>query len=116
MSAPAKFQELDLYDLNALLSDEERMVRDMVRRFVDEEVLPIVEEHHRAGTFPREKLKTLGELGLYGPSLKGYGCPGLSNIAYGVAMMELERGDSGFRSAASVQGSLVMYPIWAYGS
>ncbi len=111
-----KFSELDLYDLNGLLTDEERMVRDMVRSFVDSEVLPTIEAHHTAGTFPVEKLKTLGELGLYGPSLKGYGCPGLSNNSYGVAMMELERGDSGFRSAASVQGSLVMYPIWQYGS
>jgi glutaryl-CoA dehydrogenase len=112
----AKFSELDLYDLNGLLTDEERMVRDMVRSFVDSEVLPTIEAHHTAGTFPVEKLKTLGELGLYGVPLKGYGCPGLSNNAYGVAMMELERGDSGFRSAASVQGSLVMYPIHAYGS
>lgn len=111
-----KFNELDLYDLNGLLTDEERMVRDSVRDFVDRDVLPTIEAHHTAGTFPTEKLKTLGELGLYGPSLKGYGCPGLSNVSYGVAMMELERGDSGFRSAASVQGSLVMYPIWQYGS
>ena len=111
-----KFQELDLYDLNGLLTDEERMVRDSVRDFVDREVLPDIEAHHTAGTFPTEKLKTLGELGVYGPSLKGYGCPGLSNVSYGVAMMELERGDSGWRSAASVQGSLVMYPIWQYGS
>ena len=111
-----KFSELDLYDLNGLLTDEERMVRDMVRSFVDSDVLPTIEAHHTAGTFPVEKLKTLGELGLYGVSLKGYGCPGLSNNAYGVAMMELERGDSGFRSAASVQGSLVMYPIHEYGS
>lgn len=116
MASNAKFSELDLFDLDGLLTDEERMVRDMVRRFVDEEVLPDIEEHHTAGTFPIEKLKTLGELGLYGPSLQGYGCPGLSNISYGVAMMELERGDSGWRSAASVQGSLVMYPIWQYGS
>ena len=116
MGSNTKFTELDLYDLNGLLDDEERMVRDSVRRFVDEEVLPDIEAHHTAGTFPVEKLKTLGELGLYGPSLKGYGCPGLSNISYGVAMMELERGDSGWRSAASVQGSLVMYPIHAYGS
>jgi glutaryl-CoA dehydrogenase len=116
MGSNSKFTELDLFDLNGLLSDEERMVRDMVRRFVDEEVLPTIEAHHTAGTFPIEKLKTLGELGLYGPSLQGYGCPGLSNVSYGVAMMELERGDSGWRSAASVQGSLVMYPIHAYGS
>ncbi|HCP48230.1 MAG TPA: acyl-CoA dehydrogenase [Deltaproteobacteria bacterium] len=107
---------LDIFDIDVLLTDEERMVRDMVRRFVDEEVFPIIEEHHRAATFPSSMLKRLGELGLYGPSLKGYGCPGLSNIAYGIAMQELERGDSGFRSAASVQGSLVMWPIHAYGT
>jgi alkylation response protein AidB-like acyl-CoA dehydrogenase len=111
-----KFQELDLYDLDGLLTDEERMVRDMVRRFVDEQVLPIIEEHHRAATFPTHLLRTMGELGLFGPALTGYGCPGLSNISYGLAMQELERGDSGFRSAASVQGSLVMWPIHAYGS
>jgi len=107
---------LDLFDIDSLLTDEERMVRDMVRRFVDEEVFPIIEEHHRAATFPTAMLRRLGELGLYGPSLKGYGCPGLSNVAYGIAMQELERGDSGFRSAASVQGSLVMWPIHAYGT
>ncbi len=116
LTISAKFQELDLYDLDSLLTDEERMVRDMVRRFVDDEVLPIIEQHHRAATFPTEMLKTMGELGLFGPSLKGYGCPGLSNVSYGLAMQELERGDSGFRSAASVQGSLVMWPIYAYGS
>jgi len=110
------FQELDLYDLNSLLTDEERMIRDHVRNFVNSEVLPIINEHHEAGTFPVEMLKTLGEMGLYGPSLKGYGCAGVSNVAYGLAMQELERGDSGFRSAASVQGSLVMWPIYAYGS
>ena len=110
------FQELDLYDLDGLLTDEERMIRDHVRSFVNSEVLPIINEHHEAGTFPREMLKTLGEMGLYGPSLKGYGCAGVSNVAYGIAMQELERGDSGFRSAASVQGSLVMWPIYTYGS
>ena len=110
------FQELDLYDLDALLTDEERMIRDHVRSFVNSEVLPIINKHHEAGTFPTEMLKTLGEMGLYGPSLKGYGCAGVSNVAYGIAMQELERGDSGFRSAASVQGSLVMWPIHAYGS
>jgi alkylation response protein AidB-like acyl-CoA dehydrogenase len=110
------FQELDLYDLNSLLTDEERMIRDHVRSFVNSEVLPIINEHHEAGTFPTEMLKTLGEMGLYGPSLKGYGCAGVSNVAYGIAMQEIERGDSGFRSAASVQGSLVMWPIYTYGS
>jgi alkylation response protein AidB-like acyl-CoA dehydrogenase len=120
MNAPhtlsTSFQELDLYDLNSLLTDEERMIRDHVRNFVNSEVLPIINAHHEAGTFPIPMLKTLGEMGLYGPSLKGYGCAGVSNIAYGLAMQELERGDSGFRSAASVQGSLVMWPIYTYGS
>lgn len=110
------YSELDMYDLDGLLTDEERLVRDQVRRFVDQQILPIIDQHHRAATFPAEMLRTLGELGLYGPSLQGYGCPGLSSTSYGVAMMELERGDTGFRSAASVQGSLVMYPIHAYGS
>ncbi len=112
----AVFQELDIYDVNALLTEEERLVRASVRRFVDEEVLPIIEEHHRAATFPREKLLSMGAIGLFGPSISGYGCPGLSNVSYGIAMQELERGDSGFRSAASVQGSLCMWPIWKYGS
>ncbi|MEE2828806.1 MAG: acyl-CoA dehydrogenase family protein [Myxococcota bacterium] len=115
-SHPKTFQELDMYDLDALLTDEERMIRDHVRSFVDGDVLPVIEEHHRNGTFPPEFLKTLGEMGLYGPSLQGYGCAGVSNVAYGIAMQELERGDSGLRSAASVQGSLVMWPIYAYGS
>ena len=110
------YTELDMYDLDGLLTDEERLVRDQVRRFVDHEILPIIDQHHRDATFPKEMLRTLGELGLYGPSLHGYGCPGLSSTSYGVAMMELERGDTGVRSAASVQGSLVMYPIHAYGS
>jgi glutaryl-CoA dehydrogenase len=112
----AAFQELDLYNVDALFTEEERLVRDSVRRFVDEEVLPIIEIHHRAATFPTEKLRTMGTLGLFGPSIQGYGCPGLSNVSYGIAMQELERGDSGFRSAASVQGSLCMWPIWKYGS
>ncbi|MCK6526212.1 acyl-CoA dehydrogenase family protein [Myxococcota bacterium] len=112
----AKFEALDLYAIEDLLTDEERMVRDAVRQFVDQEVLPIIDEHHRAGTFPTGLLPKMGALGLFGPNLKGYGCPGLGNVAYGLMMQELERGDSGFRSAASVQGSLVMWPIYTYGS
>lgn len=112
----AKFEAIDLYAIEDLLTDEERMVRDAVRQFVDQEVLPIIDEHHRAGTFPTRLLPKMGALGLFGPNLKGYGCPGLGNVAYGLMMQELERGDSGFRSAASVQGSLVMWPIYAYGS
>jgi glutaryl-CoA dehydrogenase len=99
-----------------MLSDEERMVRDSVARWVDERWLPIVTEHFRAGTFPKELAPELGSMGLLGTSLKGYGCPGLSSTIYGLAMEELERGDSGLRSFASVQGSLCMYPIWAFGS
>ncbi len=112
----ARFEALDLYCIDDLLTDEERMVRDMVRQFVDAEVLPIIDRHHREGTFPQELIPKMGSLGLFGPTLSGYGCPGLSNIAYGLMMQELERGDSGFRSCASVQGSLVMWPIYTYGS
>ncbi len=110
------FHGTDLYAIDSLLSDEERMVRDSVARWVDERWMPIVTKHYREGTFPVELSKELGAMGLLGSSLKGYGCPGLSSTIYGLAMEELERGDSGLRSFASVQGSLCMYPIWAYGS
>src|SRR2546426_12773533 len=92
------------------------MVRDAIRDWVEAEYLPIVIEHHRQGTFPVALLPKLGELGVFGATLKGYGCAGLNNVAYGLIMQELERGDSGLRSAASVQSALVMYPIHAYGS
>ncbi|MCC7386987.1 MAG: acyl-CoA dehydrogenase family protein [Deltaproteobacteria bacterium] len=114
MAAP--FHGTDLFQTDVLLTDEERMVRDSVSRWVDERWMPIVTKHYRAGTFPRELATELGEMGLLGSSLKGYGCPGLSSSIYGLAMEELERGDSGLRSFASVQGSLCMYPIWAMGS
>ncbi|MFO0725267.1 MAG: acyl-CoA dehydrogenase family protein [Myxococcota bacterium] len=110
------FHGTDLYAIDGLLSDEERMVRDSVSRWVDERWMPIVTQHYRNGTFPIELSKELGSLGLLGSSLKGYGCPGLSSTIYGLAMEELERGDSGLRSFASVQGSLCMYPIYAFGS
>src|SRR5439155_1587471 len=100
----------------ALASEEERMVRDAVRDWVETEFLPVVTAHHRAGTFPLELIPKLGELGVFGATLKGYGCAGLNHVAYGLIMQELERGDSGLRSAASVQSGLVMYPIYAYGS
>ncbi len=100
-----------------LLTDEERAVRLQARRFVNEEVLPIIERHAQEQTFPRQLIATMGELGFYGPTLPArWGCAGLSNVAYGLLMYELERGDSGLRSFASVQGSLVMFPIHAYGS
>jgi glutaryl-CoA dehydrogenase len=110
------FNGVDYYALDELLTDDERMVRDTFRRFVDEEIMPVIAKHFRAGTFPREIVKRLGTLGALGASLEGYGCAGLGGIAYGLIMQELERGDSGVRSFASVQGSLVMFPIHAYGS
>ncbi|MBK6689618.1 MAG: acyl-CoA dehydrogenase family protein [Deltaproteobacteria bacterium] len=110
------FHGTDLYNIDGLLSDDERLVRDNVARWVDDRFLPVIRDHHRNGTFPTEMSKELGEMGLLGTSLKGYGCPGLSAVTYGLAMEELERGDSGLRSFCSVQGSLAMYPIWAYGN
>ncbi len=110
------FHGTDLYSIDPLLAEDERMVRDSVARWVDERWMPIVTQHYRNGTFPKELSKELGEMGLLGASLTGYGCPGLSHTTYGLAMEELERGDSGLRSFASVQGSLAMYPIWAYGN
>ena len=111
------FEGVDFYDLESLLNEEERAVRDTVRRFVDDEVMPHIGEHYIAGTFPNELIPLMGELGLYGANLpEQYGCAGLNNVAYGLIMQELERGDSGIRSFASVQGALVMYPIHAFGS
>ena len=98
-------------------SEEELMVREMARNFVDEEVMPIIEHHHREGSFPKELAKKMADLGMFGSNLpEKYGCAELNNVAYGLIMQELERGDSGVRSFASVQGSLVMYPIFKYGS
>src|SRR5207247_10484613 len=111
-----KFRGVDYDGIGRLLSEEERMIRDAVRDWVEAEFLPLVVEHHRAGTFPVSLIPKLGELGVFGATLKGYGCAGLNNVAYGLIMQELERGDSGLRSVASVQSGLVMYPIDAYGS
>src|SRR6266576_2725474 len=111
-----KFHGVDYYGIEELLSDEERMIRDAVRDWVEAEFLPVVTEHHRAGTFPVHLIPKLGEMGVFGATLKGYGCAGLDHVAYGLIMQELERGDSGLRSFASVQSGLVMYPINAYGS
>jgi len=106
----------DLYNIDSLLSEEERMVRETVRKFVDERVLPIIGEHFEAGTFPRELVPEIADLGLLGMHLEGYSCAGLSAVCYGLACQELEAGDSGLRSFVSVQGSLAMFPIWAFGS
>ena len=107
---------MDLYKTDELLSEEERMIRSTVRGFVEKEALPLLPKCWEAGHFPMELVKPMGDMGLFGPNLTGYGLPGLSNVAYGAIMLELERGDSGLRSFASVQGSLVMYPIHAFGS
>ena len=112
----AGFEGVDYYGLEELLTDEQRLVRDTVREFVNDKVLDIIEEHQRAGTFPQEIIPVIAEMGLLGANLDGYDLPGLDNIAYGLIMQELERGDSGVRSFVSVQGALCMYPIWRYGS
>ena len=111
-----KFKGVDFIEFDSLLSEDEKLVRETTRRFVEENVVPIIEHCNRDGRFPRELVKTIAELGFFGPNLKGYGCAGMSNIDYGLIMQELERGDSGIRSFCSVQSSLVMYPIYAYGS
>jgi glutaryl-CoA dehydrogenase len=106
----------DLYNIDHLLSEEERMVRDTVRKFVQDRVLPGIAGHFEAGTFPESLIPEMAELGLLGMHLEGYGCAGLNAVCYGLACQELEAGDSGLRSFASVQGSLVMFPIFVYGS
>jgi glutaryl-CoA dehydrogenase len=107
----------DFYDISSLLTEEQRMIRDTVRDFVVSEVLPIIEEHNQAMTFPTELIPKIASLGLLGPTLpEKYGCAGLDSIAYGLINQELERGDSSIRSFSSVQSSLVMYPIYAYGN
>jgi glutaryl-CoA dehydrogenase len=112
-----EFQGVDFLRLDGLLSDEERMARDAVREFVTREFLPLIQKHVRQdGSFPMELVPRMAELGLFGANLQGYGCAGMNNVAYGLVMQELERGDSGLRSFASVQGGLVMYPIYSYGS
>ena len=107
---------VDLFDVRGLLTDEERMVQDSVARLVDEQVLPVIREHFENHTFPRELVPELAGLGLLGSSLEGYGCAGMNAVSYGLICQELERGDSGLRSFVSVQSSLCMYPIHAYGS
>src|SRR5262245_21395595 len=108
---------LDFFNIDSLLSEEERAVRASVRAFVDEHVLPVIGKCYVEGRFPREIVPKMAELGVYGANLpEEYGCAGLNNVAYGLIMQELERGDSGVRSFASVQGALAMYPIFAFGS
>jgi glutaryl-CoA dehydrogenase len=111
-----RIDPLDFLDIDALLGEEERLIRDTVRDFVGARVLPGIEGWFEEGVFPREMAREIGELGLLGMHLQGYGCAGANAVSYGLACLELEAGDSGFRSFVSVQGSLAMFPIWKYGS
>jgi glutaryl-CoA dehydrogenase len=112
----SRFPGVDLLDIDSLLNEEERLVRDTVRAFVDDRVKPIIEECHREGRTPLELVPEMGALNLFGASISEYGLPGLGGVAYGLIMQELERGDSGLRSFVSVQSALVMYPIYTFGS
>jgi len=112
----SRFPGVDFLDVDTLLTEEERMVRDTIRAFVDDKVKPIIEECHRDGRTPLELVPEMGALNLFGASISEYGLPGLGGVAYGLIMQELERGDSGLRSFVSVQSSLVMYPIYDFGS
>ncbi|HEX2786806.1 MAG TPA: acyl-CoA dehydrogenase family protein [Ignavibacteria bacterium] len=117
MSTTTTYKGVDYYDLDELYTDEEKSIRDTIRDFVNEEVLPIIEEYNQEMQFPTQLVPKMGELGVFGPTLpEEYGGMGVNNIAYGLIMQELERGDSGVRSFASVQSSLVMYPIYTFGS
>ncbi len=112
----AHYDSVDFYALDELLTDEEVAIRDEVRRWVGDRVRPVIESHFHSGTFPMDLVPEMAELGFFGPQLSGYGCPGLDYTTYGLICQELEAGDSGVRSFASVQSSLVMYPIHRFGS
>src|SRR5579863_470410 len=112
----ARFPGVDYLLIDSQFSEQELMVRQTARQFVDERVAPVVRDAFREAGFPRELIGEMGRLGFFGANLEGYGCAGMSNIEYGLVMQELERGDSGVRSFASVQGALVMYPIYTYGT
>jgi glutaryl-CoA dehydrogenase len=117
MTGSSEFTGVDFYDMDALLSEEERAVRDTVRQWVDDALMPVIGDCYIEGRFPKQLIPGMAKLGLFGANLpEEYGCAGLNNVAYGLIMQELERGDSGIRSFASVQGALVMYPIYAFGS
>ncbi len=111
-----KFRGVDFIHFDPLLSEEELLVRDTARKFIEDNLIPIIEECNREGRFPRHLVKPMADLGFYGANLKGYGCAEMSNVEYGLVMQELERGDSGVRSFVSVQSALVMYPIYTFGS
>jgi glutaryl-CoA dehydrogenase len=111
-----KFKNVDFIGFDAMLSEDERLVRDTARRFIDDNLIPIIEECNREGRFPRELVEPMAEMGFFGANLHGYGCAGMSNVEYGLVTQEMERGDSGIRSFVSVQSALVMYPIYTFGS
>jgi glutaryl-CoA dehydrogenase len=111
-----KFQGVDFIQFDSLLSDDELIVRASTRAFVEDNLIPIIEQCNRHGRFPRELVRPMGQLGFFGATLEGYGCAGVNNVQYGLLMQELERGDSGIRSFVSVQSALVMYPIYTLGS
>src|ERR1700734_3771151 len=106
----AKYAGVDFIDFDSQLNDEEKLVRRTARQFVENEVVPIIEKHSREGTFPHHLVPQLGELGFFGANLQGYGCAGMSNVAYGLVTQELERGDSGLRRFVSPQRGVGMYP------
>ena len=110
------FPGVDFLDFDSLLDNDEKLARQTSRQFVDEEILPIIEQHNREGRFPLQLVPKMAELGLFGANLTGYGCAGMSNVEYGLVMQEIERGDSAIRSFVSVQSALVMYPIYTFGS
>jgi len=112
----SSFPGVDYLHIDSLFNEQELLVRQSLRRFVDERVLPLVRDCYNDGRFPAELIPELGALGVFGANLEGYGCAGMSNVEYGLVMQEIERGDSGLRSFVSVQGALVMYPIFTYGS
>lgn len=112
-----KFEGVDYYNIDGLLSEEEKLIRQTIREFVEDKVIPIIEKHYREGTFPMHLIPEMAELGIFGATLpEKYGCANLNNVSYGLMMQELERGDSGIRSFASVQSALVMYPIYTFGT
>lgn len=111
-----KFRGVDFIDFDTLLSEDEVLVRNTARQFIEDNLIPIIEQCNREGRFPRELVKPMAELGFFGANLKGYGCAAMSNVEYGLVMQELERGDSGVRSFVSVQSALVMFPIYTFGS
>src|SRR5438552_6408300 len=112
----AKFPGVDYLLIDSQFSEQELMVRQTARQFVDERVIPVIRDCFRDGRFPKELIPEMGRLGFFGANLEGYGCAGMNNVEYGLIMQELERADSGVRSFVSVQGALVMYPIHSFGS